>query len=73
MFGATSLYGYTTKRDLVPPSSVRRSLTERPSYVTRWRRTGWLGRRDSNLCISKSDLLNFIPPQRDLGVDRARL
>jgi hypothetical protein len=29
------------------------------------------GRRDSNLCISKSDLLNFIPPQRDLGVDRA--
>jgi hypothetical protein len=36
-------------------------------------RTGWLGRRDSNLCISKSDLLNFIPPQRVLGVDRARL
>jgi hypothetical protein len=35
--------------------------------------TGWLGRRDSNLCISKSDLLNFIQPQRDLGVDRARL
>jgi hypothetical protein len=26
-----------------------------------------------NLCISKSDLLNFIPPQRVLGVDRARL
>jgi hypothetical protein len=22
---------------------------KRPSYVTRWRRTGWLGRRDSNL------------------------
>jgi hypothetical protein len=37
----------------------------------RWRRTGWLGRRDSNLCISKSDLLNFIPPEQDLGVDRA--
>jgi hypothetical protein len=36
------------------------------------RRTGWLGRVDSNLCISKSDLLNFIPPQRGLGVDRAR-
>jgi hypothetical protein len=31
-----------------------------------------LGRRDSNLCISKSDLLNFIPPQQDLGIDRAR-
>ena len=24
---------------------------KRPSYVTRWRLTGWLGRRDSNLCI----------------------
>jgi hypothetical protein len=24
---------------------------ERPSYVTRWRRTGWLGRKDSNLRI----------------------
>ena len=45
----------------------------RPSYLTRLRRTGWLGRRDSKLCISKSDLLNFIPPQRVLGVDRARL
>ncbi len=33
----------------------------------------WLGRRDSNLYISKSDLLNLIPPQRHLGVDRARL
>jgi len=32
--------------------------------------TDWLGRRDSNLCISKSDLLNFIPPQRVLGIDR---
>ncbi len=27
---------------------------------------------ETNLCISKSDLLNFIPPQRDLGIDRAR-
>jgi hypothetical protein len=44
-----------------------------PSYLTRLRRTSWLGRRDSKLCISKSDLLNFIPPQRVLGVDRARL
>ena len=35
--------------------------------------TGRLGRRDSNLCISKSDLLKFIPPQRDLGLDRAHL
>jgi hypothetical protein len=36
-----------------------RAVFERSSYVTRWRRTGWLGRRDSNLCISKSDLLNL--------------
>jgi len=36
--------------------------------------TGWLGRRDSNLCISKSDLLNFIPPQRVLaGIRRVGL
>ena len=28
---------------------------KRPSYVTRWRRTGWLGRVDSNLCISESE------------------
>ena len=45
-----------------------------PSYLTRLRRTGWLGRRDSNLCISKSDLLDFIhPASRDPNVDRARL
>src|SRR4051794_5244323 len=29
-----------------------------------------MGRRDSNLCISKSDPLNFIPPEQELGVDR---
>ena len=105
---------------------MRRFLSE-PSYLTRLRRTGWLRRRDSNLCISKnqicwhfernsisyaletdwpvegagfeplhsgieirqefsawgggisnlciskSDLLNLILPQRVLGVDRARL
>jgi hypothetical protein len=39
------------------------------SSATRFR----MGRRDSNLCISKSNLLNFITPQRVLGVDRARL
>ncbi len=52
-------------------TSRYRAVFERPSYLTRLRRTDWLGRRDSNLCISKSDLLNFIPPQRVLGVDRA--
>jgi hypothetical protein len=49
------------------------AVFERLLYLTRLRRTDWLGRRDSKLCISKSDLLNFIPPQRVLGVDRARL
>jgi hypothetical protein len=28
---------------------------------------GW-GGGISNLCISKSDLLNFIPPEQDLGL-----
>ena len=40
---------------------------------TRRRRTAWLGRRDSNICISKSNLQDNIPPQRVFGVDRARL
>ncbi len=36
--------------------------------------TDWpVGAAGFELCISKSDLLNFIPPQRVLGVDRARL
>src|SRR4051794_41471704 len=35
------------------------AVFERLSYLTRLRRTGCLRRRDSNLCISKSDLLNF--------------
>ena len=29
------------------------------------------GLRDLNLCILKLDLLNFMSPQRDVGVDRA--
>ena len=37
------------------------------------RQTLSLGGGISKLCISKSDLLNLIPPQRVLGVDRARL
>ena len=32
-------------------TSRYRAVFERPSYVTRWRRTGWLGREYSNLCI----------------------
>jgi hypothetical protein len=50
-----------------------RDISSATRFRMRWRLTGRLGRRDSNLCISKSDLLNFIPPQRVLGVDRARL
>jgi hypothetical protein len=38
---------------------------ERPSYVTRWRRTGRLERRDSNLCISESEFVkSFEIPHR---------
>ncbi len=29
------------------------AVFERPSYLTRLRRTGWLGRQDSNHCISE--------------------
>jgi hypothetical protein len=29
-----------------------RAVFERSSCATRWRLTGWLGRRDSHLCIS---------------------
>jgi hypothetical protein len=32
-------------------ASRYRAVFERPSYVTRWRWTGWLGRQDSNLGI----------------------
>ena len=66
-----SIAEFRTRRPAhISETSRYHAVFERPSYVTRWRRTGWLGRRDSNLCISKSDLLKFIPPQRDLGVDR---
>ena len=52
-----SIAKFRTRRPAhICDSSRYRAVFERPSYVTRWRRTGWLGRRDSNLCISKSDL-----------------
>ncbi len=35
---------------------------ERPSYLTRLRRTGWLGRRDSNLCILESEFAKTLSP-----------
>ncbi len=36
-------------------TSRYRAVFERPSYLTRLRRTDWLGREDSNLCISESE------------------
>ena len=47
-----SIAEFRTRRPAhICDSSRYRAVFERPSYVTRWRRTGWLGRRDSNLCI----------------------
>jgi hypothetical protein len=37
-----------------PPPQHDQLMSER-SYVTRWRRTGWLRRQDSNLCVSEQD------------------
>ncbi len=60
-----SIAKFRTRRPAhICEASRYRAVFERPSYLTRLRRTDWLGRRDSKLCISKSDLLNFIPPQR---------
>src|SRR6478672_10496353 len=39
-----------------------RAVFERPPYVTRWRRTGWLGRRDSNLYILESEICQDSQP-----------
>jgi hypothetical protein len=48
-----SIAKFRTRRPAhVCETSRYRAVFERPSYVTRWRRTGWLGRQDSNLCIS---------------------
>jgi hypothetical protein len=51
-----SMAEFRTRRPLhIRETSRCRAVIEGPSYVTRWRRTGWLGRVDSNLCISESD------------------
>ncbi len=39
-----------------------RASFEQPSYLTRLRRTGWLGRRDSNLCILESVFAQTLSP-----------
>jgi hypothetical protein len=48
-----SIAKFRTRRPAhICETSRYRAVLKRPSYVTRWRRTGWLGRQDSNLCIS---------------------
>jgi hypothetical protein len=47
-----SIAEFRTRRPAhICESSRYRAVFERPSYVTRWRWTGWLGRQDSNLGI----------------------
>ncbi len=41
-----------------------RAVFERPSYLMRLRRTDWLGRVDSNLCISESEFAKTLNPGR---------
>ena len=38
------------------------AVFERPSYLTRLIRTGWLGREDSNLCISETEFTQTLSP-----------
>ena len=48
-----SIAKFRTRRPAhICETSRYRAVFKRPSFVTRWRRTGWLGRQDSNLCIS---------------------
>ena len=45
--GGASIAKFRTRRPAhIRETSRYRAVFERPSYVTRWRRTGWLGRRD---------------------------
>jgi hypothetical protein len=51
-----SIAKFRTRRPAhICETSRYRPVFERPSYLTRLRRTGWLGRADSNLCISESE------------------
>ncbi len=54
-------------------TSRHRAVFERPSYVTRWRRTGWLGREDSNLCISESEFTQTLSPRGGLALAHLEL
>jgi len=53
-----SIAKFRTRRPAhICETSRYRAVFERPSYATRWRRTGWLGRQDSNLRISNQGWL----------------
>jgi hypothetical protein len=57
-----SIAKFRTRRPAhICQTSPYRPVFERPSYVTRWRRTGWLGRRDSNLRIPESKFAKTQP------------
>jgi hypothetical protein len=46
-----------------PGAPSEEAVTSRAtSYVRRWKRTGWLGRVDSNLCISESEFAKTLSP-----------
>ncbi len=45
------------------------AIFERPSYLTGSRRTGWLGRRDSNLCILESEFARICQDSQPGGRD----
>ena len=59
-------------------TSRYRAVFERPSYVTRWRRTGWLRREDLNMRISIyrwpfEELMEFPPISMNWGIRDFRL
>ena len=61
-----SIAEFRTRRPAhICETSRYRAVFERPSYVTRWRLTGRLGREDSNLCISESEFASSQPGRQD--------
>jgi hypothetical protein len=58
-----SIAKFRTRRPApICETSRYRAVFERPSYVTRWRRTGWLGRRDSSFRIPESEFAQTLSP-----------
>jgi len=61
-----SIAKFRTRRPAhICETSRYRAVFERSSYVTRWRRTGWLGREDSNICISESECAKTLSSGRE--------